>query len=61
MTPSAESAVKPKKMNVQAKSFTFELDECRLSGDVITCEVMVTNSTYESRRLGFSLRLHNGR
>lgn len=54
MTPSGESAVKPKKMNVKAKSFTFELDECRLSDNVITCEVMVTSNTRESRRLGFA-------
>lgn len=52
-TPSAKSAVKPEKLSVKAKSFTFDLDECRLWGDVIACEVLVTNTREERRQLGF--------
>lgn len=45
--------VKSEKQSVKAKAFTFELDTCGLSGDVITCDVMVTNNASESMQLRF--------
>ncbi len=50
--PSASTAT-PKKPTVTKKSFTFDLDECRKSGDTITCEVMITNNDKDQRRLRF--------
>ena len=42
-----------KKATVRKKSFTFELDACKSSGEAVVCEVMITNNDKEPRKLQF--------
>jgi hypothetical protein len=45
---------KPKKFSIKAKSFTFDLEGCKASGDTIACEYMVTNNSELEKKIGAS-------